>query len=321
MQKRTLGSNGPEISVIGYGSWEAGGSGWGPDPGDDQVIDAIHAGIGAGINWVDTAEIYGRGRSEELVGRAIEDHPNVLVFTKVAPKPSGSGFDADGVRRAVEGSLKRLKRDHLDLEQLHWRTNDVPIEETWEAMAAVKEEGLVRCIGVSNFDRDLIERCERIAHVDSLQPHFSLLHTRGREDLLPFCKVNGTGIICYGPMAYGLLTGAITAETQFGEDDWRSGKHRMEGYYDQFFAPAVFERNLAIVEALKPIADRLSIGLAQLALAWVFHQEGVTGAIAGSRQPHHVEENAAAGSIVLDAKDLEDIDAILTEHGQPALEI
>lgn len=313
MQKKTLGSQGPEISVIGYGSWEAGGAGWGPNPSDEQVIEAIHAGMRAGINWVDTAEIYGRGKSEELVGRALADHPDVLVFTKVAPGPAGSGATRDAVRSAVDASLRRLGRDHIDLYQLHWPTDEVPLEETWEAMAALKEEGTVRYIGLSNFDRSQIERAEKIAHVDSLQPHFSMLHPKGRNDLLPFCKSNGTGVIAYGPLAYGLLTGAITAETEFSEDDWRSGKHKMQGYYDQFYAPGVFERNLAIVERLRPIADRLSISLAQLALAWVFHQEGATGAIAGSRQPHHVEENAAAGSIVLDSKDLDEIVSLIEE--------
>lgn len=312
MQKRTLGSSGPEISVIGYGSWEAGGGIWGPNQSDQHVIDAMHAGFGAGINWVDTAEIYGKGQSEKIVGAALADHPDILVFTKTAPAPSGSGVDRAGLRRGVEGSLSRLKRDHIDLHQIHWPSDDVPLEETWEAMAALKEEGLVHYIGLSNFGRAEIERCEKIAHVDSLQPQFNLLHLEGRDDLFPFCKQNGTGIICYGPLAYGLLTGVITADTEFGKDDWRSGKPRVE-YYDMYFAPGVLERNLAIVEALRPIADRLTISVAQLALAWVFHQEGVTGAIAGSRKPDHVEENAAAGSIVLEAKDLDEIDAILAE--------
>ena len=312
MQKKTLGSHGPEISVVGYGSWEAGGSGWGPNPADEQVIEAIHAGIRAGINWVDTAEIYGKGRSEELVGQALKDQPDCMVFTKVAPADAGSGVRADEVRRAVEGSLSRLQRDRIDLYQVHWPSDEVAIEETWEAMAALKEEGLVSYIGVSNFDRELIERCEKIAHVDSLQPQFNLLHTEGRDDLFPFCKENGTGIICYGPLAYGLLTGAVDADTEFSEDDWRSGKNKMQGYYADYYAPGVFERHLEVVEQLRPIADRLSVGLAQLSLAWVFHQAGVTGAIAGSRQPHHVEENAAAGSIVLDAKDLEEIDSIIS---------
>lgn len=311
MQKHKLGSNGPEISVIGYGSWEAGGRGWGPNPADDQVIEAMHAGFGAGISWVDTAEIYGKGKSEELVGRAVADHPDILVFTKVAPAPAGSGFDRDGVRKGAEGSLARLGRDRIDLLQLHWRDDEVPLEETWEAMVSLQQEGIVRFIGVSNHFRAEIERAEKIAHVDSLQPHFSMLHPKGRDDLYPFCKSNGTGVIAYGPLAYGLLTGAVTADTEFSDDDWRSGKNRMQGYYDQFYAPGVFEKNLAVVEGLRPIADRLSIPLAQLALAWVFHQEGLTGAIAGSRQPHHVEQNAGAGSISLEQKDLDEIDSII----------
>jgi aryl-alcohol dehydrogenase-like predicted oxidoreductase len=311
MQKHRLGSAGPEISVIGYGSWEAGGSGWGPNPADEQVIAAMHAGFGAGITWVDTAEIYGRGKSEELVGRALHDHPDVLVFTKVAPAPAGTGFTSDSVRKAAENSLARLGRDHIDLFQLHWQDGDVPLEETWSAMATLQQEGIARAIGLSNFDRADIERAEKIAHVDSLQPHFSMLHPKGRDDLLPFCKGNGTGVIAYGPIAFGLLSGAVDADTAFSDDDWRSGKHRMQGYYDQFYAPGVFEKNLAVVEALKPIADRLSIPLAQLALAWVFHQDGATGAIAGSRQPHHVEENAAAGTIALEQKDLDEIDSII----------
>ena len=313
MQKHKLGKNGPEISVIGYGAWEAGGTGWGPNPSDDQVIEAIHAGIRAGITWVDTAEIYGRGKSEELVGRALEDHPDVLVFTKVGPAPAGTGVRRDEIRKAAEGSLKRLKRDRIDLFQIHWRDNEVPLEESWEAMAALQQEGVVSFIGLSNHFRPEIERAEKVAHVDSLQPHFSMLHPKGRDDLLPFCKENGTGVIAYGPLAYGLLTGAVDENTEFTEDDWRSGKNKMQGYYDQFYAPGVFEKNLAIVEALKPIADRLSLPLSQLALAWVFHQTGATGAIAGSRQPHHVEENAAAGTIVLEQKDLDEIDSIISK--------
>ena len=311
MQKHKLGSVVPEISVIGYGSWEAGGKGWGPNPADEQVIEAIHAGFGAGITWVDTAEIYGRGRSEELVGRALQDHPDVLVFTKVAPAPAGSGFSSDGVRKGAEGSLARLGRDHIDLFQLHWRDGEVPLEETWAAMAALQQEGIVRFIGLSNFYRADIERAEKIAHVDSLQPHFSMLHPKGRDDLLPFCKSNGTGVIAYGPLAFGLLSGTVTADTEFSDDDWRSGKNPMQGYYDQFYAPGVFEKNLAVVEGLRPIADRLSIPLSQLALAWVGHQEGATAAIAGSRKPHHVEENAGAGSLVLEQKDLDEIDSII----------
>lgn len=309
MKTKALGSLGPEISVVGYGSWEAGGGIWGANPPEDQLIAAVRAGFDAGINWIDTAEIYGRGLSEEIMGRALKGYDDVMVFTKVAPRGSGTGFRPDQVRRAAEKSLKRLDRDAIDLFQLHWPDSSTPIEETWTAMAELKAEGLVRFIGVSNFDQDLIEACEPIEHVDSLQPHFSLLHRNGREDLFPFCKSNGTGIICYGPLAYGLLTGAITRETKFADDDWRSGSG--VGYYRELFAPGVIERNLEIVDALRPIADRLGVTVAQLALAWIVHQEGVTGAIAGSRSAEHVVQNAGAGDVVLETKDLEEIETLL----------
>lgn len=310
MKTSKLGSQGPDISVIGYGAWEAGGMAWGPNPPDEQVIDAMRAALDSGCTWIDSAEVYGGGHSEELVGRAVEGRDDVLIFTKLAPKGAGSGFDAAGVRKGAEKSLQRLGREVIDLYQLHWPSRDVPVEETWEAMARLVDDGVVRYLGVSNFDQELIERCEKIRHVDSLQPHFSMLWRKGRDDLFPFCQRNGTGIIAYGPLGYSLLTGAVTKDTKFSDDDWRSGKHGM-GAYEKLFAPGKLERNLEIVDQLRPVADRLDLSLAQLALAWVFHQEPLTGAIAGSRSPRHVRENAQAGDVDLGDKDLEEIDAIL----------
>lgn len=312
MKSRRLGSQGPEISIIGFGAWEAGGMAWGPNPPDEQTIAAMRTALDSGMTWIDTAEVYGGGRSEELVAEAIEGRDDVLVFTKLAPKPAGSGFDGSGVRRGAQQSLGRLKRDVIDLYQLHWPAFDVAIEETWEAMAALVDDGLVRHIGVSNFDRELIERCQAIRQVDSLQPHFSMLHRSPLDDLFPFCARNGTGIIAYGPLGFGLLTGAITSETKFSEDDWRGGGHGIRAY-DTMFAPQKLERNLEIVDRLRPVAARLDISLAQLALAWTVHQEGVTGAIAGSRSPDHVAENAKGGVVDLPEKDLEEIDSILSE--------
>jgi aryl-alcohol dehydrogenase-like predicted oxidoreductase len=272
------------------------------------VVSALRVGFEAGVNWIDTAELYGDGRSEEVVGRAVRDRDDVLVFTKVGPP--GSGVHRSGVRKGAEGSLRRLRRDVIDLYQVHWYDPSVPVEETWEAMARLVEDELVRHIGVSNFGREQLERCEAIAHVDSLQPELSMLHRQGIDDLLPFCAANGTGVICYGPLAYGLLTGAVTAETRFGPDDWRSGGMGM-GYYDELFAPGAFDRNLATVDSLRGVAERLGVSLAQLALAWVLHQPGVTGAIAGSRSPAHVAENAEAGSVRLSEEDLDEIATIL----------
>jgi aryl-alcohol dehydrogenase-like predicted oxidoreductase len=274
----------------------------------DAVRDRV-LGLDAGIGWIDTAEVYGDGLSETIVGKAVAGRDDAVVATKVAPRPDGTGFRADQVRRACERSLERLGRERIDLYQLHWRDDDVPVEETWGAMADLVDKGLVRHIGVSNFDRELIERCEAIRHVDSLQPHFSMLYLRHR-DLIRWCGERGTGVVCFGPLAYGLLTGAIGADTAFDRRDWRGGGSGMS-YYRDLFAPGKLERSLAVVDALRPIADRLGITLAQLALAWVADQPGVTAAIAGSRNPEHVRQNAEAGDVVLDQGTLEEIEAIL----------
>jgi aryl-alcohol dehydrogenase-like predicted oxidoreductase len=231
------------------------------------------------------------------------------VATKVAPRPDGSGFRAGQVRQACEASLKRLALDRIDLYQLHWPDEDVPVEETWEAMARLQDDGLVRWIGMSNYREEEIDRCEAIRHVDSLQPHFSMLHP-GNRDLIRWCGQRGIGVVAYGSLAYGLLTGAITPDTEFDATDWRSGRGGV-GYYRAMFAPGKKERSLAVVDGLRLVAERLGITVAQLALAWTFHQDGVTSAIAGSRDPDHVRQNAEAGGVDLDGDTLEEIEALI----------
>jgi aryl-alcohol dehydrogenase-like predicted oxidoreductase len=201
-----------------------------------------------------------------------------------------------------------LRTDHIDLYQLHWPdATGVPIEDTWGAMSDLVREGLVRFVGVSNFDRELIERCLAVGHVDSLQQEFSMLVLDDRE-LIRWCGEQGTGVLSYGPLAYGLLTGTISLETAFAPGDHRGGRSGL-------FAPGNREQNLAIVGALEPIAERLGIALADLALAWNVHQPGVTSAIAGSRNAAHVRANAHAGEIELDEGTLSEIDAILSPAG------
>jgi aryl-alcohol dehydrogenase-like predicted oxidoreductase len=305
MRTRRLGSRGPEISVIGYGAWEAGGDAWGPNESEAVVVEAIQAGLDAGIDWIDTAEVYGDGVSERLVGKAIQGRrDDVVVATKVAPQPEGSGFRSDNVRKACEGSLERLDTDRIDLYQLHWPDAEgTPLEETWGTMAALQDEGKVGSIGVSNFDREQIERCLAIRHVDSLQPEFSMLN-RENAELIRWCREQGVGVVSYGPLAFGLLTGAVTAETRFPPGDWR-GQKQSEGPF------ADLARSLEVVDRLRPVAERLGCSLSQLALAWNVHQPGVTAAIAGSRNPAHVRTNAAAGDIVLDETTRAELDAIL----------
>ena len=307
MRTARLGSSGLELSVVGFGAWEAGGGReWGAAPPDDQTVSAIRAVFDTGIRWIDTAEVYGSGRSEELVATAIEGRRDeVLIASKVGPRPEGSGFRPEEVRRACAGSLGRLRTDRIDLYQLHWPDGSgVPVEETWGAMVGLAEEGLVRFIGVSNFDRGLIERCEAVRHVDSLQQEFSMLVLEDRE-LIRWCGAQGIGVLAYGPLAYGMLTGAFTMDTTFAAGDHRGGRGGL-------FAPDQRRRSLDVVDAIRPIAERLGITLAQLAVAWNIHQPGVTSAIAGSRDAAHVRQNAEAGDVELDDETLRELDAIVS---------
>jgi aryl-alcohol dehydrogenase-like predicted oxidoreductase len=278
---------------------------WGSPPPEDQVVRAIATVLESGIDWIDTAEVYGNGTSEALVARALGDRrADVLIATKVAPAPDGSGFRPEQVHEACRNSLKRLSTDRIDLYQLHWPDGTgVPIEETWAAMASLVDDGLVRFIGVSNFDRALIERCLPIRHVDSLQQELSMLALRDR-DLIRWCGERDIGVLAYGPLAYGMLTGVITAETTFDRGDFRRGETWL-------FGPGRRERSLAVVEAMRPVAGRLGITVSQLALAWTFHQPGVTSAIAGSRNPEHVRSNAEAGDVTLDDAALAELEQIL----------
>lgn len=310
MDMRRLGPSGPQISAVGFGSWEAGGSEWGPNDSDGRVIVAMHAGFDAGMNWIDTAEVYGPHRSEELVGRAVSGRQGVLVFTKVAPRAAGSGFRPEQVKKAIRGSLSRLGLDHVDLYQLHWPDETgVPIEDTWGAMAEIQDQGLARHIGVSNFDRPLIERCLAIRQVDAVQNEFSLLVQEDRTELLPWLAARGITYLAYSPMGAGILTGALAVDHVFADNDWRGGR-LWDEEQDALFRPGAFQENLAKVERMRSIAERLGTTTAVLALRWVVDAAATTVAIAGSRDPGHSRSNARAGELRLDAKTRSEIDAI-----------
>lgn len=282
------------------------GSDWGEPPPEEQILEAIATVFDVGITWIDTAEVYGDGTSERLVARAIAGRrDDVRIATKVGPAPDGTGVRPEQVAAACRGSLERLGTDHIDLYQVHWPDESgVPLEDTWGAMAGLVDDGLVGAIGLSNFDRSAIERCLAIRHVDSLQQEFSMLALQDR-DLIRWCGEQGIGVLAYGPLAYGLLAGAITMETTFA-----SGDHRGDGD-GSLFSPDRRRRSLDVVDGLRPIAERLGCSLSQLVLAWVAHQPGVTAAIAGSRNPRHVADNAGAGELELDAATLAEIDRLL----------
>lgn len=309
IEKRKLGRSGPELTTVGFGAWAAGGPwqyGWGPQD-DRESIAAIHRALELGVNWIDTAAVYGWGHSEEVVGEALKgvDREHVFIATKCGRVRGGDGLVTGDLRpatiqRELEDSLRRLRTDYVDLYQFHWpdTTTGTPVEASWETMAKLKEQGKVRWIGVSNFDVPLMERCERIEHVDSLQPPYSLLRREVESEILPWCKQNGTGVICYSPMQAGILSGTFDV-SRLAPDDWR----RNSPYYQE----PQLSRNLRFVEALRPIAARYGKTVGQLAIAWVLMNPAVTAAIVGARRPAQVEVNVGAMGWTLTPETMKEI--------------
>lgn len=319
---RRLGSGGPELSVLGLGSWAVGGPyefGWGPVD-DEESIRALRHGIESGINWIDTAPVYGKGHSEEIVGRAVEPYragEDVFVFTKCGRNYYGSSgkissdLRPETIRWECEQSLRRLGVERVDLLQFHWPDPETgaAIEDSWSTLGDLIDEGKVRWGGVSNFDVGLLERCEAVRHVDSLQPPFNLINRAARNDVIPWCEEHGVGVIVYAPMASGLLTGAFDRERveRLAPDDWRRRSAN--------FNEPRFSRNLALAEQLTPIASDLGITLAALAVAWTLAAPGVTGAIVGARSPHQVDGWLPAGQTTLSPGMLDDIQRAIDESG------
>jgi aryl-alcohol dehydrogenase-like predicted oxidoreductase len=323
LPKRTLGTTGLEITTVGFGSWATGGGGWsfgwGPQD-DDASVAAIHRATELGVNWIDTAAVYGLGHSEEVVGRAVRALPAAerpLVFTKggLVWDPAEPMKDVRrtlapaSIRRECEASLRRLGIERLDLYQFHWPDRRVPEEESWAEMARLIDEGKVRFGGVSNYDIALLERCERVRHVDSLQPPFSLISRDTAAAELPWAREHGTGVICYSPMQSGLLTDGFTHErvAVMAADDWR---RRAE----EFNEPGL-SRNLSLRDALRPIAERHGATVAAVAIGWVLAWPSVSGAICGARSPEQVDGWIGGAQVELDTADLDEIAAAIARTG------
>lgn len=322
MTRSALGTTGLQITRVGLGAWAIGGGewqgGWGPQDDKDSIA-AIHRAVELGVDWIDTAPAYGLGRAEEVVGEAVRQLPEAdrpLVFTKCGlvwtegEKSVRNSLAPDSIRQEVDDSLRRLQTDALDLLQAHWPTwDDTPLEESWATMAALVDEGKVRHIGLSNFTKDDLDACERIRHVDTFQPQLNLIVRDALAETIPWCAGHGTGVIVYSPMRSGLLTGRFSAERtrSLPHDDWRKTADD--------FNPPKLDANLALVERLKPIAERLDATLPELATAWTLAQPGVTGAIVGARTPEQVEGWIGAADLVLQDKDLDDIAAAVAETG------
>ncbi len=297
------------ITPVGYGSWAIGGGGWEFAWGkqnDDESVAAIHLALELGVNWIDTAAVYGLGHSEEIVARALESWPGPrpYVFTKCGLRwdPQGQThrvLTAASIRQECEASLYRLQVETIDLYQIHWPVEDTKeLEEGWGTMAELQREGKVRWIGVSNFNVEQMERAIAIAPITSLQPRYSLVHPAVESAILPFCLGAGLGVIVYSPMASGLLTGAMTREriSKLPNDDWR--KH-----HPDFNEPGL-SANLALVERLRAIGQRHDASPGAVAVAWTLQNPAVTAAIVGARKPEQVDDMVAAAEIRLTGSDL-----------------
>lgn len=305
------------ITRVGLGTWAIGGGNWSSAWGsqdDQQSIAAIHRALDLGINWIDTAPVYGLGHSEEIVGQALKGRSErPFIFTKSSlvwdeSRKATSTLKADSVKRECEASLRRLGIDAIDLYQIHWPNPDPEIEEGWAAMAELKQEGKVRHIGVSNFDVAQMERAQRIAPVETLQPPYSLINRRIEQAILPYCQQHNIGVIAYSPMASGLLTGKMTAQriADMEPDDWRRNGV-------QFQEPRL-SQNLQLADVLRRIGERHNASTGAVAIAWTLRHPAVTAAIVGARRPNQIEETVTAANLQLTGDDLAEIDAFLYAH-------
>ena len=312
------------ITRVGFGAWAVGGGDWAFSWGaqdDAESIAAIRHAVDVGINWIDTAAVYGLGHSEDIVARALRDVPRgdrPFVFTKCGlvwddaarremPQMVGA---AASIRREVEASLRRLQVERIDLYQMHWPPQDgTMIPEYWGALLDLKREGKVRAVGLSNHTAAQLDDAERLGHVDSLQPPFSAIRRDAAAAEIPWCAAHDTGVIVYSPMQSGLLTGTFTAEraARLSKDDWRSRSPEFSG--------EPLQRNLALARALEPVAARHGVSVASVAIAWTLAWPGVTGAIVGARSAAQVDGWLPAASLTLTAEDLDEIAGALDRTG------
>jgi aryl-alcohol dehydrogenase-like predicted oxidoreductase len=315
MQKQQLGNSDLQITAVGYGAWAIGGSGWQfawGQQNDADSIAAIHRSLELGVNWIDTAAVYGLGHSEDIAAQALQSWPGPrpYIFTKCGRVLDEKGMlkgnlRASSIQREIEASLRRLRVEVIDLYQIHRPLDSPELEEGWSKLAELKREGKVRWIGVSNFNVDQLKRCQAIAPVTALQPRYSLVHREVENDILPFCRREGIGVIVYSPMASGLLSGAMTREraAALPKDDWRR-------QHPDFNEPHL-SRHLALVEGLREIGGRQGRSPGEVAIAWTLRNPAVTGAIVGARNARQAEGVMRAGELRLREEDVLQIEASL----------
>lgn len=318
---KKLGNSDLEITSLGVGAWAMGGGGWEfawGEQNDQDSVGAIKAALDAGINWIDTAAVYGLGHSEEVVGKALQGvAKRPYIFTKCERRWDDKGkifpsLKKESVRKECEDSLRRLKVDVIDLYQVHWPQPDEEIEEGWTEMARLQQEGKVRWIGVSNFNVEQMKRAQKIAPITSLQPPYSLLARDVETEILPFCQQNNIGVIVYSPMRAGLLTGKMTKERAQGlpEDDWRRR--------NPDFQEPKLSRNLQLVEILRAVGEKHRRTPGETALAWTLNNPAVTAAIVGLRRADQVNGTIGALHFRLTKEEVEDIEQFFLEKAASA---
>lgn len=316
MHTRQFGKTDMQITPIGIGAWAIGGGnwsfGWGSQD-DQESIAAIKHGLNLGINWIDTAAVYGLGHSEEIVGKAIKGREKPYIFTKCSlvwddKREVHNSLKADSIQREVEASLKRLDVETIDLYQIHWPNPEPDIEEGWSKLADLKRQGKVRHIGVSNFNAEQLRRAERIAPVETLQPPYSLLDRTVEQEILPYCQDHNIGVIVYSPMASGLLSGSMTRERiqNMPDDDWR----KRAGHFQE----PQLSRNLKLAELLTEIGFPHNVSAGVVAIAWTLQNPAVSGAIVGTRSQRQIEDILPAAEFRLDEHELEQINSFLRNN-------
>ena len=315
MQQREFGRTGVSVSPVTLGSWPMSGDRYGPID-DSEAVRTIRAALDCGITSFDTAPAYGGGHAEETLGVALEGRRDQAIITTkcgIAPRQGQPARDAsrESILREIEDSLRRLRTDHVDVYLVHWPDPETELDETMEALDDIVREGKARLVGVSNFDVELLELSREIRTVDVLQVGYNLFDRRMEREVFPYCQEHQIGVMAYGSLAYGLLTGGFTPDTKFDEKDWRAGG---VAFGQPILRGENFVKNVSLVDRLKTeVAEPKGVSVAQLALAWVVRNPVITTAMVGARVPAEIEENVGAADITLSDAEVAQIEGIMSE--------